>query len=141
VKWFVGFLVGVVGGWALGCAAGPKSSRLNPAALGQWFGGRGDDGAAPSGGASGARRYDGLLEDDRLTRVARARIQERDVDDLRVDVTTVDGVMYLRGRPHTARDAAAIVDVAETTPGVAKVVNEMKPLDQEPAAASPAKSS
>jgi osmotically-inducible protein OsmY len=98
-------------------------------------------GGTAASGAGGARRYGGLLEDDRLTRVARARLLERDVDDLRVDVTTVDGVMYLRGRPRTAHDAASIVDVAETTPGVTQVVNELKPLDQEEPAAAAAKRS
>jgi BON domain len=141
VKWLVGFLLGVLGGWALGCAAGPNGARLNALVGGRWLGATDDDGAGSGGRPGGARRYDGLLEDDRLTRVARARILERDVDDLRVDVTTVDGVMYLRGRPRTARDAAAIMDVAETTPGVTTVVNELKPLDQESAAPEPAKTS
>jgi len=139
VRWLVGFALGVLGGWALGWAAGPRGARLRDAGP-RWLGVAGP-GAADSGGrAGGARRYDGLLEDDRLTRVARKRILERDVDDRRVDVTTVDGVMYLRGRPRTSQDAAAIVDVAETTPGVTKVVNELKPLDQEESAAPATKS-
>jgi hypothetical protein len=138
VKWLIGFAVGALGGWALGCAAGPKGARLNPAGLTRWLGGMSDSGAAESSRAGGARRYDGLLEDDRLTRVARARMLEREIDDVRVDVTTVDGVMYLRGRPRTARDAAAIVSVAEATPGVTQVVDELKPLDQGEAAAAPA---
>ncbi|HZR99475.1 MAG TPA: BON domain-containing protein [Chloroflexota bacterium] len=140
MKWLVGFVLGVLGGWALGYAAGPRGSRLAACGLSRWLGGAGADSLGRAGSADAARRYDGLLEDDRLTRVARARIQERDIDDLRVDVTTVDGVMYLRGRPRTARDAAAIVDVAETTPGVTKVVNELKPLDQEAAPVPAAKS-
>jgi osmotically-inducible protein OsmY len=114
--------------------------QLNGEALGRLLGGTGAASNGHDGGRTGARRYDGLLEDDRLTRVARARILERGVDDLRVDVTTVDGVMYLRGRPRTTGDAAAIVDVAETTLGVTRVVNELKPLDQEEAAAEPSKS-
>lgn len=138
VRWLVGFVLGVLGGWALGCAAGHRGSRLT--GLGRWRGATRDEDAGRGGRSGGARRYDGLLEDDRLTRVARARMRERDVDDLRVDVTTVDGVMYLRGRPRTARDAAAIVDVAETTPGVTNVVNELKPLDQAESAAGAAKS-
>jgi hypothetical protein len=138
MKWLIGFALGIAGGWALGTVAGARGARLGACGLSRWLGAAGDDTAAGER-ATGGRRYDGLLEDDRLTRVARARILERDVDDLRVDVTTVDGVMYLRGRPRTARDAATIVDVAETTPGVTQVVNELKPLDQEEAAAGAAK--
>jgi hypothetical protein len=140
MKWLLGFALGVLGGWALGYAAGPRGSRLTACGLGRWLGMEGEADTEPGGRSGGARHYDGLLEDDRLTRVARARILERDIDVLRVDVTTVDGVMYLRGRPRTARDAAAIVEVAETTPGVTKVVNELKPLDQEEAAAGAARS-
>jgi hypothetical protein len=124
----MGFALGVLGGWALGWAAGPGGSRLGTVGVARLLGASDPDGA--DGGRSGdARQFDGLLADDRLTRVARGRILERGIDDLRVDVTTVDGVMYLRGRPRTARDAAAIADVAETTPGVERVVNELKPLD------------
>jgi osmotically-inducible protein OsmY len=136
----MGFVLGALAGWALGYAAGPRGARLRTCAVSRWLGMSGDYSVASGRRSGGARRYDGLLEDDRLTRVVHARILERNVDDLRVDVTTVDGVMYLRGRPRTARDAAAILDVAETTPGVLQVVNELKPLDQE-AAAEAAKSS
>jgi len=72
-----------------------------------------------------------MLLDERLTRRARERLAERGVDDPRVDVTTGDGVMYLRGRPRDASAAAEVVQVAESTPGVTQVVNELKPLDAE----------
>ena len=130
MKWFTGFLLGAVGGWAIGCLAGPNGSRVAIAnlPLGRFAGSSDAENSAPAGPGS---RPAGLLPDERLTRRARERIVERGVDDLRVDVTTVDGVMYLRGRPGNARDAAAILDVAETTPGVTQVVNELKPRDQE----------
>jgi hypothetical protein len=141
VKWLIGIALGILGGWALGRAAGLRGVRLDAAALGRIVGavGGGEDGQA--GRPAGGRRYDGLLEDDRLTRTARGRLIEQDVDLVRVDLTTVDSVMYLRGRPRTTQDAAAIVDIAETTPGVTRVVNELKPLDQEDAVAEPAKRS
>ena len=141
MKWLLGLALGILGGWVLGRAAGLRGSRINGAALGRLLGATGASQNGQAGLPGGARRYDGLLEDDRLTRVARARILDRDINDLRVDVTTVDGIMYLRGRPRTTQDANAIVDVAETTPGVTRVVNELKPLDQEEAAPEPAKSS
>jgi BON domain len=136
VKWLVGFTLGVLGGWALGWIAGPNGARLGTGQITRLLGASDVDEAGADRSGSG-RTFDGLLADDRLTRAARGRIQERGIDDLRVDVTTVDGVMYLRGRPRTARDAAAIVDVAETTPGVERVVNELKPLDAVEAAQKP----
>ena len=54
--------------------------------------------------------------------------------------------MRVLGTRHSPRRwirpaAAEIVDVAETTPGVTQVVNELKPLDQEEPAAGAAKRS
>jgi osmotically-inducible protein OsmY len=82
-----------------------------------------------AGAAARGPRGGGMLEDERLTRRAWERLAERGILDSRVDITTVDGVMYLRGRPRDAREASAVVEIAETTPGVERVVNELKALE------------
>ena len=133
MNWLVGFVLGAAGGWALGSLARPVGLGAGPTRLRRWLrAGERDDrpGGALAGSRPSRRRPDGLLLDERLTRAARDRVAAEGIDDLRVDITTVDGVMYLRGRPRNARAAAVIVQIAETTPGVARVVNELKPPDE-----------
>jgi hypothetical protein len=43
-----------------------------------------------------------------------------------VDVTIVDGIAYLRGRPRDTSDVPAIVETIQMTPGLTGVVNELK---------------
>lgn len=131
MNWWLGFILGIAGGATVAAAAGRRRARTAPTSMDSWLDDEGGSNSTLRGQVSGARRYGGLLEDERLTREARERIAERGIDALRVDVTTVDGVMYLRGRPHTAHDAAEILRVAETTEGIEQVVNELKPLDAE----------
>lgn len=133
MSWFAGFLLGALGGWALGALAAPRSrgGLLGLAGLRGVLGAERSNGHQPrSGGeARSGRRTDGMLLDERLTRRAWERLAERGITDSRVDITTVDGVMYLRGRSRDAAEAMAVADVAETTPGVEQVVNELKPLE------------
>ena len=138
MSWLVGFLVGALGGYALGSWVGPRVSVLPGGQAGDWADSD-DDGLdrAPSG-----RRVDGMLLDERVTRVVRDRLRERGLVNPRVDVTTVDGVTYLRGRPRDAAEAAAIAATVEAAPGVDRVANELKPLDAEQSeSASPRPSS
>jgi hypothetical protein len=133
VSWFAGFLLGALGGWALGALAAPRSGGglLGLVGLRDVLRAERSNGhqPGPGGEARSGRRADGMLLDERLTRRAWERLAERGITDSRVDITTVDGVMYLRGRPRDAVEAAAVADVAETTPGVERVVNELKPLE------------
>src|SRR5262249_61708260 len=88
------------------------------------------------------RRVDGMLLDERVTRAVRDVLRERRLVIPRVDVTTVDGTTYLRGRPRDAAEAAAIAAAVEATRGVQGVTNELKPLDaEESESASPRTSS
>ncbi len=109
MRWWAGFALGVFGGWLVGSRVGAVFPQ---ASVGPAF--------------ARVRHGDGLLLDERLTRRALARLAERGVVNPRLDVTTVDSVMYLRGAPRDAHEAEALVDVAETTPGVDRVVDELK---------------
>jgi hypothetical protein len=133
VSWWAGFVLGALGGWALGALAAPRAARLGAlAGESGAAGGESDNGQLPGAAAARptrGRRADGMLLDERLTRRAWERLAERDITDSRVDITTVDGVMYLRGRPRDAAETSAVLEIAETTPGVERVVNELKPLE------------
>jgi hypothetical protein len=127
VSWLVGFVLGALGGFILGCLKGPAALvRLRYAA----------DLTGPGLTGSGAewegdrrrrgKRLTGLLLDEQLARSARQRLAERGLTNPRVDVTIVDGVAYLRGRVPDAADAAAIAETVQATPGLTDVVNELK---------------
>jgi osmotically-inducible protein OsmY len=83
-----------------------------------------------------ARPLTGLLQDEQLARTVRERLVARRLTNPHVDVTIVDGIAYLRGRPRDASDVPAIIETIQTTPGLTGVVNELKL--PEPAAAPPA---
>jgi hypothetical protein len=120
VSWLVGFALGALGGFLLGSLAGPT-------ALPDLFRSSGHEGA--DDGAPRRRRgrhVTGLLQDEQLARVARERLAERGLFNPRVDVTIVDGVAYLRGRPRDAAEATAIVETVQATPDLTGVVNELK---------------
>lgn len=121
MSWLVGFAVGAVGGFLLGSLARPSGllGLLPP------FGREGtlDDDAAQR---RRGRPLTGLLQDERLARTVRERLVARGLSNPRVDVTIVDGVAYLRGRPRDATNVPAIVETIQTTPGLTGVVNELK---------------
>ena len=134
MSWWAGFVLGALGGWVLGALAGPRAGARLCGVAGEPDAAGGERDNGHLAGVAAAQRphgrpLDGLLLDERLTRRAWERLAERGIMDSRVDITTVDGVMYLRGRPRDAAEAAAVAQVAETTPGVDRVVNELKPLE------------
>jgi osmotically-inducible protein OsmY len=134
----MGFLVGALGGYALGSWVGPRVNVVASDRDASWAGSEAD---APDRAGSG-RRVDGMLLDERVTRAVREALRERGLVNPRVDVTTVDGVTYLRGRPRDAAEAAAIAATVQATRGVQGVVNELKRLDAEQSeSASPRQSS
>jgi hypothetical protein len=127
VSWLVGFALGALGGFILGCLKGPAALiRLRYST---------DEPGAQTAGSGGdwerarqrrGKRLTGLLLDEQLARSARRRLAERALANPRVDVTIVDGVAYVRGRVPNAADAAAIAETVRATPGLSEVVNELK---------------
>jgi hypothetical protein len=127
VSWLMGFLVGALGGYALGSWVGPRVNVVPADRDESWSD---SDVDVPDRARSG-RRVDGMLLDERVTRAVRDALREHGLVNPRVDVTTVDGMTYLRGRPRDAAEAAAIAATVQATPGVQGVANELKPLEAE----------
>jgi osmotically-inducible protein OsmY len=73
-----------------------------------------------------ATESSGLMPDERLTGRVQDELEARGVWSRRLDVTTVDGVVYLRGRELDTARADTIVNIAERMPGVQSVVDEIK---------------
>jgi BON domain-containing protein len=127
VSWLVGFALGALGGFVLGCLKGPAAlGRLRLAADPFGGGPTGHGGDEAGDRPRRGKRLTGLLLDEQLARSARQRLAERGLTNRRVDVTIVDGVAYLRGRVPEAADAAAIAETVQATPGLTDVVNELK---------------
>jgi osmotically-inducible protein OsmY len=74
----------------------------------------------------GGRPCAALPADERLTWLARDRLSAQGLASRHVDVTTVDGAVYLRGRTRAPAEAETIASVIEGIPGVQRVVNELK---------------
>jgi osmotically-inducible protein OsmY len=68
----------------------------------------------------------GMLPDERLTSRIRNEIESRGIWTSRVDITTVDGVVYLRGREADNSRVETIVGIVEAVPGVVSVVDEIR---------------
>ena len=132
--WLAGFVVGALGGYALGSLVAPATgSELRGVVGGSWKRGRGGgptrDLQRWATRAPRAQRHsEGLFLDERLTLAAREELAARNLTNPRIDITTVDGVMYLRGRPRDRAEAAAVVEAAQGIDGVERVVDELKPL-------------
>ncbi len=121
MRWLLGFALGTLAGFLLG-------SLVGPSALLGLLGRAEREGLQPGAGRQrrGGGHLTGLPHDEQLARAARERLVEQGLANPRVDVTIVDGVAYLRGRPRDAGQAAAIVAVVQATPGLTGVVNELK---------------
>jgi hypothetical protein len=130
VAWFAGLVVGALAGVLVGWLTTPSGrGRLRQLAGARRSWGNGlaairqatspADGRGEPGGA--------LPADERLTRLARERLTAQELASLRVDVTTVDGAVYLRGRTRTPAEVEAIASIVQAIPGVQRVVNELKP--------------
>jgi osmotically-inducible protein OsmY len=66
------------------------------------------------------------MPDEKITDQVRTELERQGKASPRVDVTTVDGVVYLRGREPDAVRADGIVAVAHDIPGVTDVIDEIK---------------
>jgi hypothetical protein len=120
VQWLFGLVLGVGAGYLFGNLMradnlGSVLKTLRPGAGGE-----------QSGGPAGGKAPRGLLLDEQLARAARARLQEAGLASARVDVTVVDGAAYLRGRVADADESTRIADFVAATPGLERVVNELK---------------
>ena len=62
------------------------------------------------------------MADERLTDWLRAECQRLGVDTSRINITTVDGVVYLRGRETDSALVDALVGAARSAPGAPDVV-------------------
>ncbi len=68
----------------------------------------------------------GMMPDERVTARIHDELEARGIRSSRLDVTTVDGVVYLRGREPDGARIDTIVGIAEQVPGVTSVVDEIK---------------
>ncbi len=75
---------------------------------------------APLGGAAG------IMPDERLTDWLRAECRRLGVEASRIDITTVDGVVYLRGRETDAVLVDTLVSLARSAPNSRDVVDEVR---------------
>ncbi len=124
---FVGLVIGVAGGVVAGMLLAPKRRGTaegepaiasdnpgNPAATGAgWL-------RARVGGGSG------LMPDEKITEQLHSELARQGRVSPRVDITTIDGVVYLRGRESDPVKADGIVAVAHDVPGVVDVIDEVK---------------
>jgi hypothetical protein len=113
----VGLGIGIAGGILAGILLSSKNrsdSELDPA----WVGGSAG-GSWPRGEGSG------LLPDEQITVKLKSDLQRRGNLGAHVDVTTIDGVVYLRGREPDPIKADDIVAAAYAVPGVRDVVDEV----------------
>jgi hypothetical protein len=68
----------------------------------------------------------GMLPDERLTSRIQQEVEARGLSAARLDITTVDGVVYLRGKEPDAARVETIVGIANNVPGVINVVDEVR---------------
>jgi len=75
---------------------------------------------------TGSAGGEGMLPDERLTLQIRDELEGLSLWNSRVDVTTVDGTVYLRGRDSNAQRADAVVHTIKGLEGVQDVVDEIR---------------
>jgi hypothetical protein len=136
---FFGLLVGIVGGIIAAILLAPKRREGVPTnsagsrVLETTIGGGLDLLEAAVDGFERVRERiatttesSGLLPDERLTSRVRHEIEARGIWSSRLDITTVDGVVYLRGRETDPARVDTIVGIVDSVPGVLHVVDEVR---------------
>jgi osmotically-inducible protein OsmY len=68
----------------------------------------------------------GLQPDERISAQIRSELERRGIWTPRIDVTTVDGMVFLRGREGDSVRAETIVGIARDVPGALDVVDEIR---------------
>jgi hypothetical protein len=116
----LGLAIGVAGGILAGVVLAPKRKPVSDGSIpGEAGGGFGGDVLSRLGAGRG------LLPDERITERLRADL-ERQGTGSRIDVTTVDGVVYLRGREPDPIKADEAVAAAYAIAGVRDVIDEIR---------------
>ena len=69
---------------------------------------------------------DGMLPDEQLTYKVRDQLEGLSLWGPNVDITTIDGAVYVRGRETNPQRADAIVHTVEGLDGVTRVVDELR---------------
>jgi len=76
------------------------------------------------GATGGASK--GVMADEQITDWLRTECRRLNVDTSRVDITTIDGVVYLRGRETDPALVDTLVSLARSAPGARDVIDEVK---------------
>ena len=124
---FIGLVVGVAGGIVAGILLAPKrrgASEGNVITLENTA--QTSISTLPSRLTGLVRGVGGVMPDERISEQIRSELARRGNPAPNVDITTVDGVVYLRGREPDAIKADGIVAVAHDTRGVVDVIDEVK---------------
>jgi hypothetical protein len=116
---FVGLLVGIGAGVLAGILLRPRQRHPQSelASRGTPF---------ESRGARGGEIGSGLMPDERISLQVKAEVERLGLSMSRLDVTTVDGTVYLRGREPNSEHVETIISLAREVPGVSAVVDEIR---------------
>ena len=135
-KGLIGLVLGIASGVAAGILLSPRARRNDnqgvtaggPALLDTVldFGEASVDAIQSVARLAGVGAGTGIQADERVTLRVRDELQDFALWSPRVDVTTVDGVVYLRGREFDTARADAIVRVVQGIDGVHEVIDEMR---------------
>ncbi|MBM2810432.1 MAG: hypothetical protein HW416_1191 [Chloroflexi bacterium] len=134
-KGIVGLLVGVAGGAVAAMLLAPK--RRQSAAVSESskaasdvmldLGERTIEGVQSLWrGITAAQSTAGLMPDERISLRIRSEMDRRGIWNPHLDVTTVDGTVYLRGRESDSARVDTIVSLVRQAPGVSEVVDEIR---------------
>lgn len=73
-----------------------------------------------------SRASGGLMPDEQITLRVRRELESRGLWGGHLDVNTVEGTVYVRGRVESSEQADALVSAIRSVPGVQGVVDETK---------------
>ncbi|HZT09131.1 MAG TPA: BON domain-containing protein [Chloroflexota bacterium] len=118
----IGLVLGVSGGIVAGLLLAPRRQRSSQ--TGTEFGS--DQASANVLSRLRGDTGTGLLPDEQITLRVKRELEQRGQVAPRVDVTTVDRVVYLRGKEPDPIRADAIVAIAHDVSGVADVIDEIR---------------
>ncbi len=122
-----GFLIGLLAGLAVALLTAPERGERLRHRIQEWLARisrswlRTSPEPSLPGHASG-----GIMPDEQITLRVRRELQDRGLWLGHLDVNTVEGTVYLRGRSESSEQADAVVDAVRSVPGVRDVVDEIK---------------
>jgi len=77
-------------------------------------------------GREGNAGSSGILPDEQVTMRVQAELERLGISSPHVDVNTVDGTVYLRGREADSARADTLTAIVRDVPGVSNVVDEVR---------------